>query len=211
MNKTNNKYVIVTTWNGDGYSSENKVVEVIELDSDKTASYHCKKVMHTNETIHDEEQVHTFDNGCGWTTDNDDSGSYQWFKLKEDSYGISVECNVNEVKLLTKKEYEESILELLKDETPQCMDEHGVNWNTCTTDKRLFISADLHDYKTEMDMQFEIIDTEIKPNVDNLEWFDGGDGVEFETWKDTTTGKLYMVPIEIVRDFDGMSESEYTI
>jgi hypothetical protein len=158
MNKTNNKYVIVTTWNGEGYSSENKIVEVIELDSDASAQEYCIKQVHDNESFPEHED-YSFDNGHGWTTYNDDSGSYQWFKLNQDSYGISIECNVNEVELLNKEEYDQAILVLLEDLNPQEMEEEGLD--TCTTDKRVFISADLHDYKTEMDMQFEIIDTEI--------------------------------------------------
>ena len=41
---------------------------------------------------------------------------------------------------------------------------------------------------------------------DNLEWTEGGDGVEFEYWKDTETEKLFKVEIEIVRDFNGKEE-----
>ena len=36
---------------------------------------------------------------------------------------------------------------------------------------------------------------------DKLEWFDGGDGVEYEVWIDVTTNEKYRIPIEIVRDF----------
>jgi len=38
--------------------------------------------------------------------------------------------------------------------------------------------------------------------IDRLEWYDMGDGIEFELWIDTKTEILYRVPIEIVRDFD---------
>ena len=39
--------------------------------------------------------------------------------------------------------------------------------------------------------------------IDRLEWYDMGDGIEFEVWIDTKTEILYMIPIEIVRDFEG--------
>jgi len=40
-----------------------------------------------------------------------------------------------------------------------------------------------------------------------MEWYDGGDGVTYETWKDED-GDLYLVPIEIVRDFDNAEKIE---
>mgnify|MGYP003640837343 FL=1 len=43
-------------------------------------------------------------------------------------------------------------------------------------------------------------------DLDNLEITEGGDGVEYEVWIDTTTDKLYSVPIEIVRYWDEMKE-----
>jgi len=43
---------------------------------------------------------------------------------------------------------------------------------------------------------------------DTLDWFEGGDGCEYEVWKDENTGKLYKVGIEIKRDFANMTEVE---
>ena len=41
---------------------------------------------------------------------------------------------------------------------------------------------------------------------ERLEWYDGGDGVEYEIWQDTVTKKLYKVEIEIVRNFQEAEE-----
>ena len=41
---------------------------------------------------------------------------------------------------------------------------------------------------------------------DNLEITEGGDGVEYEVWKDKTIDKLYSVPIEIQRNWDEIKE-----
>ena len=38
-----------------------------------------------------------------------------------------------------------------------------------------------------------------------LKWIEGGDGVEYEFWRDPVHNQIYKVPIEIVRDF---SEAE---
>ena len=37
---------------------------------------------------------------------------------------------------------------------------------------------------------------------DEYEWYDGGDGVEYEIWKNTKTEKLIKVPIELKRYFE---------
>jgi hypothetical protein len=47
-----------------------------------------------------------------------------------------------------------------------------------------------------------------KEILDRLEWIHGGDGVEYEQWEDPKTKKIYIVPIEIVRDWDNIEEKE---
>lgn len=39
--------------------------------------------------------------------------------------------------------------------------------------------------------------------VERLDWHDGGDGIEYEEWIDPQTKQIWIVPIEIKRDFDG--------
>lgn len=48
-----------------------------------------------------------------------------------------------------------------------------------------------------------------KEILERIEWKDGGDGIEYEFWQDPKTGKIYNVPIEIVRDFDNAEEVEH--
>ena len=38
--------------------------------------------------------------------------------------------------------------------------------------------------------------------IDRLEWHDGGDGIEYEEWIDPLTKEIWVVPIEIRRDFN---------
>ena len=52
--------------------------------------------------------------------------------------------------------------------------------------------------------------TMTKEILERLEWEHGGDMIEYEFWRDPVTNKLYNVPIEIVRDFDGAEEVERT-
>ena len=45
-----------------------------------------------------------------------------------------------------------------------------------------------------------------KEDMKNLEWYDGGDGVTYEFWRDPWSRKIYRVEIEIVRDWDSAEE-----
>tara|TARA_R100001510_G_scaffold11046_1_gene8545 strand:- start:1006 stop:1326 length:321 start_codon:yes stop_codon:yes gene_type:complete len=47
---------------------------------------------------------------------------------------------------------------------------------------------------------------EVKIDLENLEFDYEGDGVEYEVWKDKTTGKQYVIPIEIQRNWDEIKE-----
>jgi len=38
--------------------------------------------------------------------------------------------------------------------------------------------------------------------IDRLEFYDGGDGVEYELWLDTKTKTIYKIPLEINRLFN---------
>ena len=42
-----------------------------------------------------------------------------------------------------------------------------------------------------------------KEIIERLDWHDGGDGIEYEEWIDPLTKEIWIVPIEIKRDFDG--------
>jgi hypothetical protein len=45
-----------------------------------------------------------------------------------------------------------------------------------------------------------------KEIIERLYFYDSGDGVEYELWKDSLTNQVYKVPIEIVRDWDNIKE-----
>jgi hypothetical protein len=41
-----------------------------------------------------------------------------------------------------------------------------------------------------------------KEVIDRLKWYHGGDGATYEYWRDTKTGDLYEVPLELKRDWN---------
>lgn len=105
------KFAIITTWNGDGYSYQNKLVEVVEYQFLGLAKQRCHELMHAIElqVFHPNEyDINDFESGFGWTVkDDDDSGSYQAFEITDDLYGFVINVNVNEVVPCTKEEFEE--------------------------------------------------------------------------------------------------------
>ena len=58
-----------------------------------------------------------------------------------------------------------------------------------------------------MTMIPETINKEVKNiNEEEMEFFDGGDGVEWEVWINKKTNKKYVVPIQIQRFFEDAEE-----
>ena len=110
-----NKYIVIDTWNGDGYSSENGT-EIKTFSTKKQAlkfaenrrNYHLKEFGYTPYKIDD--------NVFGYGEEEiGDYGSFQVYELKEDSFAIEILVNVNEVFILNKSEYEQRIKELNKE------------------------------------------------------------------------------------------------
>jgi len=183
------KYLIVETWNGEGYSEENFITEIIELKNDAEAMAHCMKLATENQQpceVTKGEDSAQFNKG-------DDDGAYHFFTLTDDAYAVVILCNINTPMIFTKEQYEAEIGKA----DPSLMEDAK------NGDGRHFFGAgDLDD---DYDTQFEIINRNPKPTEEDLEWFDGGDGVEYEVWKHAD-GRMFKVPIEIVRNFDEAEE-----
>jgi len=102
--KTNqDTYLIVETWNGEGYSEENLISETKKFSNDKEAKNYTKGLIEKNQSF---DEIDPYSNGWGWLS-GEDNGSYQYFKLKPSDYGVVILTNINEVKVLNKKEYEQ--------------------------------------------------------------------------------------------------------
>ena len=57
-----------------------------------------------------------------------------------------------------------------------------------------------------MTMMPDTIEKKVKNLSDNLEFYDGGDGVEWEVWIDNKNNKKYVIPIQIQRFWDDAEE-----
>jgi hypothetical protein len=120
------KYIVVDTWNGDGYSYENGV-DTKQFQYKKAAfKYAYQRVLSNAGDVSDDvcrysdekptehwKPVKRGTDGDGFyfETYDDNCGSYQVWETK-DAYAIMIQCNVNDVTMLTKEEYKEHIEEL---------------------------------------------------------------------------------------------------
>ncbi len=110
-----NKYIVIDTWNGEGYSSDNGT-EIKTFQTKKDAlkyakenrNYYIKELKYSPYEIDD--NVFGFEDEV-----NGDYGSYQVYELKDNDYAIEILVNVNEVSFLNKSEYQERLNELNKE------------------------------------------------------------------------------------------------
>ena len=109
--KQNKKYIVVDTWNGDNYASDNGV-EIRIFDTKKDADAYCKTEAYKNEE-EDVMVVEKVKNGYEFydiSEDGvDDSGSYRYYPLPQDAYAVEILCNVNEVRILNQIEFAKAI------------------------------------------------------------------------------------------------------
>ena len=110
-----NKYIVIDTWNGDGYSSDNGV-EIEYFSSRAEAVEHAKKRRDEQLSLPYSEKYTPYEiDGYifGWGDEEiGDYGSYQVHELKEKDYAIEIQVNVNTATILNKKQYEQRIKEL---------------------------------------------------------------------------------------------------
>ena len=131
------KYAIATTWNGCGYSYQNKCY-LKEFNSDEDAQKYILEQFHENERVElydvtTEKGAILFDGGL-------DQGSYQWIRINDDIYGAVILCNINDVCLVNKNEYQD----MLKDALEQADSDDEID------EENPFIGA----YGGEYDYQF---------------------------------------------------------
>ena len=107
---TTKKYIVIDTWNGEGYSSDNGT-DMQVFDTKRKAMNFAKK--RANEQYADkvwkDGDGYVFGVGEYEEGEFEDHGTYQVFEIDDTIYAIGILCNVNEVALFTKKQYEEEI------------------------------------------------------------------------------------------------------
>ena len=111
------KYIVIDTWNGDGYSSDNGD-EIEYFSSRDEAVEHAKKRRDEQLNLPYGEKYTPYEMDgyiFGWGDEEmGDYGSYQVHKINDNDYAIEILVNVNEVTILTKKEYKQKTKDLNK-------------------------------------------------------------------------------------------------
>ena len=105
--KQSKKYIVVDTWNGEGYSSDNGT-EIKLFDTKGEAEIYCKLMAYRNEG--GDVDISSVKNGYEYEdTHDDDSGSYRYYPLPKDAYAVEILCNINEVRILNQIEFSKAI------------------------------------------------------------------------------------------------------
>jgi len=180
------QYILVDTWNGEGYSESNATI--IEADNIQKAVEVA--VDRANEACQNNGTVRVFNGNTAQYTIGDDNGAYHILPY-EGQYGVCIFPDVNNFTTLPSRE---SYLQAM---------------NISLADKEV----DADDREQAKEEEQGCIHTSagceifMKLNAfDDLEFDEEGDGVEYEIWKSKITGMRYKVPISIERDFTNMEK-----
>ncbi len=147
------KYIVVDTWNGDGYSDENGAMIKIfdsKLDAVQNALDGIKAqhgaifeaITITSQDVH-------LVGGYGFES-GDDYGSFQVLEFNEDIYAVEILCNINEVMLLTKEQYEEAIEQREEEVSIYDREDYVTEYNGDT----FYLAVDDYDYQYRLVSNF---------------------------------------------------------
>ncbi len=177
------KYILVDTWNGEGYSESNATI--IEAENYGKALEVAKE--RAEEACGGNDSVRVLNKNTATYTIGDDDGAYHILPY-EGQYGICIFPDVNNFTTLPSRGSYMAALQL------SCQDE----------------DCDVDDAEEAREIEAGCLHTgkgcEIFQKLDNLEFDSEGDGVEYEIWKSKLTGQKYKVPISIERDFANMEK-----
>ena len=117
-----NKFIVVDTWNGEGYSSENGTdIKIMNnsIDAERYAELMAtSNLPYPSDARFESEKVeiHQRKDFTVFTFEIDeDGGSYQVHKLIDDAFAVCIKTNVNDVEILTESEYN-NLVESLKED-----------------------------------------------------------------------------------------------
>lgn len=113
------KYIIVETWNGEGYSWLNKAY-VKNFVNDRQAQGYIRNLIVDDEC----DTIKIMDGEITYTI-GDDTGTCCWYTLHPEAYGVVIECNINVAEVVNKKRYDERWEEAVAQSDPDDEIEDG--------------------------------------------------------------------------------------
>jgi len=194
------KFIIVDTWNGEGYSESSAIVK--EFESEFKAFGHISKLaIDTVEAHHEckELKIETYSASYTYyygeqeaddSFNDEDNGCYQFTEFTG-QYAVIINPMANEYRLVdTREDFEHQLEQWKKDvqDKEQLDDLNNENFENCFT------------CLEEGDVIVVLLPLLIDPN--DLEIHDSGDGVSYEIWKSKSTKRMYHIPIEIEREWN---------
>ena len=195
------KYLIVDTWNGEGYSESTAFIQ------------HSKDIMSVTEQLAKDcgdldtpPKMVVSESGkkdgtgmcIAWSYDiADDNGAIHFEPYPKEIVGIIIHPNVNDYTIYTSMEAWEQVQEDIRTTSEDY-----------ETDEDLYgtVHHCMDDEKDWLLMDGDCITEKCCSIQENLDIdCNGGDGVESEHWKCKECGAIFHVPIEIVRDWNNKS------
>jgi len=191
------KYLIVDTWNGEGYS-ECKAWFMMFEDDNKASTYAKQEAKIYGQDKPLELYVNpadVMDKSWIYGSEDEDSGSVHFREIGENVQGVIIMPMVNEYEIVTTLERWDEVLELISKHP-----DYEAN------DEQQF--GQCYDCMGEEENDWILMTPEMMCcRQDALEITMEGDGVEYEIWECQCCKKPYNVPIEIVRDWKNREEA----
>lgn len=150
------KYIIAETWNGEGFSYQNKV-EVKEFETVADVKAHLELLMKgQGDSIDPEDFLGElvpwkikWDGLSLCYTNGEDDGSFQAIELQPDTYGVIIQTNINNVEQVDLVTWNDRIEAALDQANPEDMEEDPESYEL-DEDGCMFVSC----YEGEYDEQF---------------------------------------------------------
>jgi len=180
------KYILIQTWNGEGYSdSKAEIIDAENLHSALEIAENEAKEALGGDNL---DSIRVFNKEKVTYSIGNDSGAFKVVPF-DDYYGIVLFPDVNSSQLFRNEKGYKAALAISCGEAHELKDE---------VDETLEAQEGcLHtDAGCEI---FQLLKEDSGSN--DLEFYESGDGVSYEVWRNTKTYELYKVHIDIVRNF----------
>lgn len=205
-------FLVIDTWNGEGYSSNNGVDARLFNDRFEAIKAATNWAMEASNNLFDtsfEGFELTIDTDLDAEidspiykaifTDDDDAGSYQVFEVNDNVVAAMISVNINEVQLVLKDELDD-LIKANNDIALEGDSDYG--WETdLEGGSNYWWETDDMDYQM---VYLKEVPRELDEN--QLHYVDTIEEGEAETWAHEVDGKAYRVPVEIKRDFNNATE-----
>ena len=184
-------FVVIDTWNGEGYSSANGVDARIFNNSVDAVGYAFSKAKKEADSLMDATMSFETATQEGEPElairyyDDKDAGSYQLFRVCNDSHAVVININCNEARVYTDSMLTEFLNQLASEGKIEDRDEDFYELEDGDIQY-------LSEVQCELDQQF----------VGDLDFVEERKDGESETWEDPD-GNQYNIPMERVRNWSG--------